>query len=82
MLIYGSANRDERRFPTQTASILPVMPARNFLGHGQHMCGGMLLARMEMEVMLEALVERCAVIEADEPEMRAIAGFTERPAAV
>ncbi len=32
-------------------------------GHGDHLCAGMFLARLEMEVMLEALVEQVDRIE-------------------
>ena len=51
-------------------------------GIGRHMCAGMNLARMEMEVLLEALVERVHSIEVGEPEQsasRGLYGFTRLP---
>ena len=39
------------------------------------MCAGMHLAKIEMEVMLEALVENCAALEAGEPELVVNAGL-------
>ncbi len=83
MLVYASANRDERRFENPDRfDITRDARAQLSWGTGEHMCAGMLLARMEMEVMLEALVESCAVIEADEPEIganRGLYGFTSLP---
>lgn len=58
MLLYGSANRDERHYPDPDRFDV-TRDARDHLawGRGVHMCAGLYLARMEMEVMLEALVE-------------------------
>lgn len=83
MLIYPSANRDERRFDDPDRFDVK-RDARGQLafGNGTHMCGGQHLARMEMEVMLEALVERCRIIRAGEPEIganRGLYGFTSLP---
>lgn len=81
MLIYPSANRDERRFAEPDRFDIRREDARAQLafGNGTHMCGGQHLARLEMEVMVEALVERCATIAAGEPEVganRGLYGFT------
>lgn len=83
MLIYGSANRDERQFADPDAFDI-TRDARSHLawGSGPHMCAGMHLARIEMEVMLEALVECCAALEAGEPEIhanRGLYGFAKLP---
>ena len=58
MLLYGAANRDERRY-TDPDRFDVTRDARDHLawGTGPHMCAGMNLARIEMEVLLEALVE-------------------------
>lgn len=83
MLIYPSANRDERRFDDPDRfDIRRDARAQLAFGNGTHMCGGQHLARMEMEVMLEALVERGVEIEADDPEIganRGLYGFASLP---
>lgn len=68
MLMYGSANRDERRYVDPDKFDI----GRNATdqlgwGTGTHMCAGMHLAKLEMEVLLEALVEKVAAIEVGEP---------------
>ena len=83
MVLYGSANRDERQFADPDAFDV-TRDARSHLawGTGPHMCAGMHLARIEMEVMLEALVECCAVLAAGEPEVhanRGLYGFEKLP---
>jgi len=83
MLLYGSANRDERQYPDPDAFDV-TRDARSHLawGSGPHMCAGMHLARIEMEVMLEALVECCAALDAAEPEVhanRGLYGFAKLP---
>ena len=83
MLIYPSANRDERRFDDPDRfDIRRDARAQLAFGNGTHMCGGQHLARMEMEVMLEALVERGVEIEAGDPEIganRGLYGFASLP---
>ena len=76
MLMYGSANRDERCFADPDAFDV-TRDARSHLawGSGPHMCVGMHLARIEMEVMLEALVEHCGALDAGEPEIHANRGL-------
>lgn len=83
MLLYGSANRDERCYADPDEFDV-TRDARSHLawGSGPHMCVGMHLARIEMEVMLEALVECCAVLDAGEPEIhanRGLYGFASLP---
>ena len=58
MLLYGAANRDERRYSDPDRFDV-TRDARDHLawGTGPHMCAGMNLARIEMEVLLETLVE-------------------------
>ena len=83
MLIYAAANRDERQFADPDRFDV-TRNARSHLswGLGAHMCAGMHLAQLEMEVMLEALVEHCGALESGEPEVsanRGLYGFTRLP---
>ena len=76
MLLYGRANRDERRYADPERFDI-TRDARDHLawGTGPHMCAGMHLARIEMEVMLEALVERGVMLEAGELDVGTNAGL-------
>lgn len=83
MLLYGCANRDERRYRDPERFDVR-RDARDHLawGTGPHMCAGMHLARIEMEVLLEALVESGAELAAGEPKLgvnRGLFGFTALP---
>ena len=83
MLLYGSANRDERRYPDPDRFDV-TRDARDQLawGAGAHMCAGLHLARLEMEVMVEALAEADARLTAGEPVMgdnRGLYGFAGLP---
>ncbi len=67
-MMFAAANRDERHYAD--ADRFDVSrPAADHLGfgHGIHMCVGMHLAKMEMELIAEALVEGVERIEAGEP---------------
>lgn len=83
MIMYGAANRDERRYPDPDRFDVN-RDARDQLGWGggPHVCAGLHLARLEMEVLLEALVERVDSLEAGEPmfsENRGLFGLKELP---
>ena len=68
LLLYGSANRDERQYgPTQANSTSPASP-RNILtfSHGAHHCLGAAAARMQSRVALTELLARCPDFEVDE----------------
>ncbi|TPG16757.1 cytochrome P450 [Sphingomonas koreensis] len=83
MLLYGCANRDERRYADPDRFDVN-RDSRDHLawGTGPHMCAGMHLARIEMEVLLEALAEAGVRMEAGKPEMgsnRGLYGFTSLP---
>ena len=83
MLLYGAANRDERRY-AEPDRFDVTRDARDHLawGTGPHMCAGMNLARIEMEVLLEALVEAGVTLTAGDPVVGTNAGlhgFTELP---
>lgn len=59
-LRYGSANRDEARFPDAAAFDITRANAREHLGFGAgiHTCLGMALARQEMNTALPILIDR------------------------
>lgn len=83
MLLYGSANRDERRYADPDRFDID-RDARDQLcwGTGAHMCAGMHLARLEMEVMLEALLEADVTLTAGVPRVgvnRGLFGYVNLP---
>ena len=83
MLLYGSANRDERRYADPDRFDI-TRDARDQLawGAGAHMCAGLHLARLEMEVLVEALVEADVALTAGSPVMgtnRGLFGYAELP---
>lgn len=68
--MYGAANRDARRY--EEPDRLDIRrDARDHLawGSGPHMCAGMHLARLEMEVLLEALIEEGVMLRLVESRM-------------
>lgn len=64
IMLYGSANRDERRWmePEKFDIGRDVVEHVGF-GHGEHSCVGMNLARMEIHAILSALTRRVARFE-------------------
>lgn len=76
MLLYGSANRDPRRYENPDVFDVTRNPVDQVgWGAGPHLCAGSYLARMEMEVLLEALVQHVGRIEVDEPTLGANNGL-------
>jgi len=83
MVLFASANRDERRFPDPDR----FNPTRSGalhvgFGHGIHQCVGMHLARLEMESLLKAMVDRVAAFVVGEPQVamnNTIYGFAAMP---
>ena len=68
MILFGSANRDERHYDDPETFDAARNPVDHLgWGTGPHMCAGMHLAKMEIEVMLEALLEEVDEMEAGEP---------------
>jgi len=65
LVLYGSANRDERQFadPTRFDVTRPNAANHLALGHGRHACPGGHLARIEIRAVLEALLQRVRTIE-------------------
>ncbi len=70
MVLYGAANRDQRRWedPTRFDIRRPRVAEHLAFGNGTHACVGSGLARMEMKVLLEALVQRVQRFEIANPK--------------
>src|SRR5258705_11514285 len=59
ILLYPSANRDERAFVRAHEFHVDRRPNEHLaFGHGAHFCLGASLARLELRVMFEVLLER------------------------
>jgi cytochrome P450 len=68
LLLLGSANRDPRRWnDPDTFDIRRDAVGHVAFGNGIHMCVGQNLARLEGEVVLEALARKAATIELTGP---------------
>ncbi len=71
MVMYASANRDERRWErADEFDITRDSAGQLGFGHGPHACAGMGLARLEGAAVLSALVERVERFELGEPVRR------------
>ena len=67
-VLYASANWDERHYPDPEIFQIDRNPRDQVgWGHGVHLCAGKHLARMEMEALARALIEKVSVIEVGEP---------------
>ena len=73
ILLLGSANRDERRFPDAGSFDIGRADPYDHLsfGLGRHFCPGAALARLEGRIVLETLVQR-------QPGLRLADGFEPR----
>jgi cytochrome P450 len=85
LVLYGSANRDERRYADPDRFDV-TRDARDHLGfgHGVHRCAGGHLAQLELEALLRALVARVRRIEVGEPVVlpsNVLRGYRSFPAA-
>lgn len=59
LLLFGSANRDDRAFPNPDVFDIDRKPDHQVaLGRGIHFCLGAALARMEARIALAALLHR------------------------
>lgn len=68
LVLFASANHDERHYREPETFDVTRNPRDHVgWGHGPHTCVGMHLARLEMEVLLTALVAKVARIEIDTP---------------
>jgi cytochrome P450 family 142 subfamily A polypeptide 1 len=64
LLLYPAANRDERAFPRAGEFHVDREPNDHVaFGHGVHFCLGASLARLELRVMFETLLERLPDLE-------------------
>ncbi|OBF09331.1 cytochrome [Mycobacterium sp. ACS4054] len=68
LLLYGSANRDERQYGPDAGELDVTRRPRNILtfSHGTHHCLGAAAARMQSRVALTELLTRCPDFEVDE----------------
>lgn len=71
LMLYGAANRDERRFPHPDRLLLNREPQRNLaFGEGIHHCLGAPLARLEARVALREVLARVPHYELAGPHVR------------
>ena len=68
LLLYGSANRDERQYGPDAGELDVTRCPRNIMtfSHGAHHCLGAAAARMQSRVALVELLARCPGFEVDE----------------
>ncbi|MCX2930814.1 cytochrome P450 [Mycobacterium sp. CVI_P3] len=85
LLLYGSANRDERQYGPDAGELDVTRRPRNILtfSHGAHHCLGAAAARMQARVTLTELLSRCPDFEIDESGIVwAGGGYVRRPLSV
>jgi cytochrome P450 len=76
VLWYPSANRDEEKFEDGERFILDRQPNDHIaFGKGEHFCLGANLARLEIRVLFEELMERIPVMEHNGPVDRLRSNF-------
>jgi len=85
LLLYGSANRDERQYGPDADELDVGRCPRNILtfSHGAHHCLGAAAARMQSRVALSELLSRCPNFEVDESAVVWAGGsYVRRPVSV
>lgn len=85
LLLYGSANHDERQYGPDAAELDVNRRPRNILtfSHGAHHCLGAAAARMQSRVALTELLARCPDFEVDESRIVWAGGsYVRRPLSV
>jgi len=85
MLLFGSANRDERQFDAPDRLDVTRKPTQHVaFGYGTHFCLGASLARLEARVALEELLARVSAYEIDgskvQRNLTGIRGYAALPA--
>jgi cytochrome P450 len=83
LILYASANHDERHYDRPDVFVADRNPRDHVgWGHGPHICVGMHLARLEMEVLLDAIIRHVGRIEVGTPKYlrnNVLQGFTSLP---
>src|ERR1700733_12639828 len=85
LLLYGSANRDERQYGPDAGEMDVTRRPRNILtfSHGAHHCLGAAAARMQSRVALTELLSRCPDFDVDENSVVWAGGsYVRRPVSV
>jgi cytochrome P450 family 130 len=85
LLLYGSANRDERQYGPGAGELDVTRCPRNIMtfSHGAHHCLGAAAARMQSRVALTELLARCPEFEVDESAIVWAGGsYVRRPLSV
>jgi hypothetical protein len=85
LLLYGSANRDERQYGADAGDLdVTRRPAKILtFSHGAHHCLGAAAARMQSRVTLTELLSRCPDFEVDEDAIVWAGGsYVRRPLSV
>lgn len=85
LLLYGSANRDERQYGSDAGELDVTRCPRNILtfSHGAHHCLGAAAARMQSRVALTELLARCPDFDVDENSIVWAGGsYVRRPVSV
>jgi cytochrome P450 family 130 len=85
LLLYGSANRDEREYGADAGELDIRRRPRNIMtfSHGAHFCLGAAAARMQSRVALTELLARCPEFEVDLPGVVWAGGsYVRRPLSV
>ena len=76
VMFYTSANRDEDAFPNAATFDVARSPNDHLaFGVGQHFCLGSSLARLELKVVFEELLQRLPDLELDGPVRRLRSNF-------
>ncbi len=85
LLLYGSANRDERQYGSDAGELDVTRRPRNIMtfSHGAHHCLGAAAARMQSRVALTELLSRCPDFEVEESGIVwSGGGYVRRPLSV
>ena len=85
LLLYGSANRDEREYGADAGELEVRRRPRNIMtfSHGAHFCLGAAAARMQSRIALTELLARCPEFEVDLSEVVWAGGsYVRRPLSV
>jgi cytochrome P450 len=85
MLLYASANRDERQYGPTAGELEVTRKPRSILtfSHGAHHCLGAAAARMQSRIALTELLIRCPDFEIDETRITWAGGnYVRRPVTV